>query len=285
MEKSGLVIEGGGMRGIYAAGVLDVLMEQKITFDGVIGVSAGAIHGSALVAEQPGRSIRYYKKYCADDRFMSIKSLLKTGEIVGRDFCYRELPEVLDPFDYETFDRSATKFYVTCSNLETGKAEYLEITDMHKQIDLVRASASLPYVSHIVEFDGMKLLDGGCTDSIPVKAFQKMGYTKNVVILTRDADYLKKPQNVLPARWMYRKYPKFIKALKERHQVYNQIREEICQMEQEGRIFVIRPSEELKIGRMSHDAEELQKIYDIGKRDAAMSMKSLRKWMGSGNGR
>lgn len=281
MGKSGLVIEGGGVRGIYAAGVLDVLMEQKITFDGVIGVSAGAIHGSGFVAGQQGRSIRYYKKYCADERFMSVKSLLKTGDIVGKDFCYRELPEVLDPFDYDAYDQSDTKFYVTCSNLETGEAEYLEITDMHKQIDLVRASASLPYVSHIVEFDGMKLLDGGCTDSIPVKAFQKMGYTKNVVVLTRDADYLKKPQSVIPARWMYRKYPRFIKALKERHQVYNQTREEISKMEQEGSIFVIRPSEVLKIGRMSHDAEEIQKIYDIGRKDAVKAMDDLRKWMGS----
>ncbi|MDO4167807.1 MAG: patatin family protein, partial [Eubacteriales bacterium] len=253
----------------------------KITFDGVIGVSAGAIHGSGFVAGQQGRSIRYYKKYCADERFMSVKSLLKTGDIVGKDFCYRELPEVLDPFDYDAYDQSDTKFYATCSNLETGEAEYLEITDMHRQIDLVRASASLPYVSHIVEFDGMKLLDGGCTDSIPVKAFQKMGYTKNVVVLTRDADYLKKPQSVIPARWMYRKYPRFIKALKERHQVYNQTREEISKMEQEGSIFVIRPSEVLKIGRMSHDAEEIQKIYDIGRKDAVKAMDDLHKWMGS----
>lgn len=280
MEQLGLVIEGGGMRGIYAAGVLDILMEYGITFDGVIGVSAGAIHGCTMVAGQRGRSIRYYKKYCNDDRFMSVKSLLKTGDVVGRDFCYRELPEVLDPFDYEAYQQSPTKFYVTCSNLETGKAEYLEIKDMHKQIDLVRASASLPYVSHIVDFDGMKLLDGGCTDSIPVSAFQKMGYTKNVVVLTRDDSYFKKPQSVFPAKLMYRKYPKFVKALKERHQVYNQTRERIRQMEKDGSIFVIRPSEVLKIGRMCHDAEVIQKIYDIGRKDTKELVDSLQKWIG-----
>ena len=189
MEKSGLVIEGGGMRGIYAAGVLDVMMEQGFTFDGVIGVSAGAIHGCTMVAGQRGRSIRYYKKYCNDKRFMSVRSWIKTGEIVGRDFCYRELPEVLDPFDYEAYQQSDTRFYATCSNLETGRAEYLEVTDIRRQMDIIRASASLPYVSHIVEVDGKKLLDGGCTDSIPVKAFREMGYTRTVVILTRDETY------------------------------------------------------------------------------------------------
>lgn len=279
MEKSGLVVEGGGMRGIYAAGVLDVLMEQGITFDGVIGVSAGAIHGCTMVAGQRGRSIRYYKKYCDDDRFMSIRSWMKTGEIVGRDFCYRELPEVLDPFDYDAFAQSDTRFYATCSNLETGQAEYLEITDMHKQIDIIRASASLPYVSHIVEVDGMKLLDGGCTDSIPVKAFQDMGYTKTVVVLTRDETYLKQSENLFLARLLYRKYPKFIEALKRRHLVYNQTRMELKRMEQEGKVFVIRPSVVLEIGRMCHDAERVQKIYDIGHQDMDTLMNDFKSWM------
>lgn len=279
MEKSGLVVEGGGMRGIYAAGVLDVMMEQGFTFDGVIGVSAGAIHGCTMVAGQIGRSIRYYKKYCRDKRFMSVRSWIKTGDIVGRDFCYRELPEVLDPFDYEAYERSDTRFYATCSNVETGMPEYLEVTDMHSQIDIIRASASLPCVSHIVNVDGKKLLDGGCTDSIPVKAFRKMGYTRTVVVLTRDETYCKKPANVFLAKMIYRKYPRFIQALRNRHQVYNQTREELGRMEQEGTVFVIRPSEVLQIGRMCHDPEKIQEVYETGRRDMEALTGSLREWL------
>ena len=177
-KKTGLVLEGGGMRGIYTAGVLDVFMENGITFDGVIGVSAGAIHGCSFVSGQKGRSIRYYMKYCRNWQFMSFRSLLLTGNIAGEKFCYHTLPEKLDPYDYEAFKKSPTKFYVGCSNVETGKAEYLPITDMKEQIDRMRASASLPLVSKIVKTAGLKLLDGGCTDSIPVKAFCENGIYK-----------------------------------------------------------------------------------------------------------
>lgn len=172
-KKTGLVLEGGGMRGIYTAGVLDVFMENGITFDGVIGVSAGAIHGCSFVSGQKGRSIRYYMKYCRNWQFMSFRSLLLTGNIAGEKFCYHTLPEKLDPYDYEAFKKSPTKFYVGCSNVETGKAEYLPITDMKEQIDRMRASASLPLVSKIVKTAGLKLLDGGCTDSIRLRLLRK----------------------------------------------------------------------------------------------------------------
>ena len=173
--KTGLVLEGGGMRGIYTAGVLDVFLEHGITFDGVVGVSAGVIYGCSYLSGQRGRSIRYYKRYCRDWRFISFWNLLLTGDMVGRKFCYCDIPDKLDPFDYEAFKRSKTEFYATCSNLETGKAEYLRLTDMKKQADIMRASASLPLISRVVRVNGMKLLDGACTDSIPVKAFRKMG--------------------------------------------------------------------------------------------------------------
>lgn len=278
-KRTGLVLEGGGMRGIYTAGVLDVFMEEKIHFDGVIGVSAGAIHGCSFVANQKGRNIRYYKKYCNDKRFMSFWNLLKYGDVVGEEFCYHELPETLDPYDYEAFDASDTEFYVTCSNLETGKAEYIKINDMKEEIDLLRASASLPYLSKMVEANGRKLLDGGCTDSIPVRAFLEMGFLKSVVVLTRDENYVKKAENPRLAKIFYHKYPKFVKVLKERYIRYNKTRASIARLEKAGKIFVIRPSEELNIGRMEHDPEEIQRIYDIGVKDAQAALQDMKQWL------
>lgn len=278
-EKTGLVLEGGGMRGIYTAGVLDVFLEQNQKFDGVIGVSAGAIHGSSFLSGQKGRSIRYYKKYCQDKRFMSLRNLFLTGDIAGEKFCYHELPEKLDPYNYKAFLDSETEFYVTCSNLETGKAEYLRVTDMKKQIDLMRASASLPYVSRIVEADGMKLLDGGCCDSIPVEAFRNMGFTKTVVVLTRHKGYVKEPEQTSMAKIYYRKYPKFVEALENRHIVYNQTVKKIEKLEAEGKIFVIRPSRALTISRTESDPSQLQAVYDIGRRDALCRMRDLELWL------
>ncbi|MEW4414137.1 patatin family protein [Clostridium sp. AN503] len=279
LKKTGLVLEGGGMRGIYSAGVLDVFLEHGISFDGVIGVSAGAIHGCSFVSEQKGRSIRYYKKYSRDKRFMSFWNLLRTGDIAGERFCYHDLPEKLDPYDYAAFNRSGTEFYVTCSNLETGNAEYLRIHDMKKQIDLMRASASLPYVSRTVEMDGMKLLDGGCCDSIPVMAFRQMGFEKTVVVLTRHRGYRKEPESTRLAGIVYRKYPKFVKALENRHNTYNETIRRIEELEQAGEIFVIRPSRELSIGRTEHDPNRLQEVYDIGRRDALCRMRDLSAWL------
>lgn len=278
-HRRGLVLEGGGMRGIYTAGVLDVWMERGIRFDGVIGVSAGAIHGASFVSGQKGRSIRYYKKYCQDPRFMSWRNLLKTGDIVGRKFCYEDLPNRLDPYDYEAFERSETEFYVTCSNVESGKAEYLPVTDMRNQVELFRATASLPYVSRIVKTEGKKLLDGGCTDSIPVRAFMDMGYTRCVAVLTRHDGYVKKPEHRWLPQLFFRNYPAFAKALQNRYLVYNETVEEIRRLEQSGKIFVVRPSCELTIGRMEHSPEKLQKVYEIGRQDAGLSLSALEAWL------
>lgn len=281
--RTGLVLEGGGMRGIYTAGVLDVLMEKQIKLQGVIGVSAGAIHGGTYVSEQRGRNIRYYKKYCNDKRFMSFRNLILTGEFVGRDFCYRELPEVLDPLDYETFVKNAKEieYYVTCSNVETGKPEYVRIYDFKTQMDALRGSASLPYISKIVEYDGMKLLDGGCTDSIPVTAFRNMGFEKNVVVLTRHRGYTKKAENTSFAKLLYGKYPEFVNAMKERHNDYNACLEEVYRLEESGDVFVIQPSQPLEIGRMEGNPDKLQEVYDIGCKDATEKLNLLEEWLKS----
>lgn len=278
-KKVGLVLEGGGMRGIYTAGVLDVFMEHGLSFDGVIGVSAGAIHGCSFVSGQVGRGIRYYKKYCRDSRFMSFRNVVKTGDMVDEQFCYHELPDTLDPFDHEAFRNSGTKFYVTCTNLETGKAEYVHLTDMRRQIDLLRASASLPYVSRVVECGGKKLLDGGCTDSIPVNAFMKMGYERNVVVLTRCREYVKEPEHATLAKVYYRQYPRFAAAMKNRHKVYNNTRKLIRRLQEEGKAFVINPSHSPAIGRVCRDPEKIQEVYDLGRQDAIRQLGNLELFM------
>ncbi|MBE6459011.1 MAG: patatin family protein [Alphaproteobacteria bacterium] len=278
--KTGLVLEGGAKRGIYTAGVLDVLLENNILTDGVIGVSAGAIHGCSYVALQKGRSIRYNMKYGNDYRFMSFKSWLKTGSVVDTQFCYHELPEKLDPFDNETFQKSGIQFYVTCSNLDSGKAEYIFCRDMFAEIDYLRASASLPLVSKIVEIDSKKLLDGGITDSIPLKAFESMGYEKNIVILTRPKGYRKKPN---PLAWLsalvYRKYPRFVEAIYKRHNMYNDELDYVAQREKAGQALVLRPSRFIKVAKMEQDLNRVKEMYELGRHDAMTQLDKIKKFL------
>ena len=278
-NRTGLVLEGGGVRGIYTAGVLDVFMEEGLTFDGVIGVSAGAIHACSYLSGQKGRSIRYYRKYVSDPRFMSLRSWLKTGDVVGADFCYHELPDKLDVYDHEGFLRNPTPYWVVCTDVETGKAEYVRLTDMREQIEYLRASASLPYFSRVVEMDGRKFLDGGCADSIPAEAFRRMGYGRNVVVLTRDASYRKKPEMTALARLVYRKYPAFVRTLERRHAMYNEQLAQIGQMEAEGSVFVIRPEKPLEIGRLESDPEKVQHVYEQGCADARAALAALKAWL------
>ena len=280
MMKTGLVLEGGAHRAIYVAGVLDVFMEKGITFDGVVGVSAGAIHGGSYVAKQKGRNICYTLKYASDKRYMSFYSLITTGDLVGKKFCYCDLPDKLVPFDYEAFKKAKTKFYAVCSNLESGEGEIIEIKDMKKQMDVLRASASMPLVSQIVEFDGKKYLDGGIADSIPLRKFQKLGYKKCVVVETRPDGYEKKPN---PLAWLakivYRKYPNFVKALVLRHNNYNAELYDIETASKNGEIFLIKPSKFLKIGRMEKDPEKLKSMYELGRADALKNLPNLKKFL------
>lgn len=276
--KTGLVLEGGAMRGIYTAGVLDVFLEHQITFDGVIGVSAGVIHGCSYVSGQPGRSIRYYMKYMKDPRFMSFRSFLRTGNLVETEFAYHEIPEKLDIFDHDAFERSETDFYVTCTNVETGKAEYIRM-DSLREIDYARASASMPLVSQIVEVGGMKLLDGGVADSIPIRAFRSMGYEKNVVVLTRPEGYRKKPSNMALARRIYRKYPAFLETMGNRYIHYNQTMELIEELERDGEILVIRPSRNPDIGRMDKRPEKVKEVYQLGCRDASEKIGQIKDFL------
>ncbi len=274
--KTGIVLEGGGKRGIYVAGVLDVLLEHNIMSDGLIGTSAGAVNGCSYVSQQYERNIRYNIRFAKEKKYMSIYSLITTGNVVGTKFAYDLLPNVLEKFDYDSFEKSPVDFYATCSNLETGKAEYILCKTLRgKYMDYLRASASLPYVSQIVEVDGKKLLDGGVCDSIPLKAFQNMGYTKNLVVLTRPKGYMKKPENNLMAEVFYGKYPKFVSAMKNRFAFYNRTVRYVEQQEKEGNIFLLRPSKSIEVGRMEKDAEKIKALYQLGKDDANRHLQEI----------
>ena len=277
--KTGLVLEGGAMRGIYTAGVLDIFNENKIKVDGVIGVSAGCVHGVNYISEQNGRSIRYTLKYRNDKRYMSVKSLLKTGNMVETDFCYHEIPEKLDPFDNDTYMKSGIDFYTVSSNVETGRAEYLKCKDVFKQIDLIRASASMPFVSQIVETEGFKLLDGGICDSVPVKKFMEMGYDRIVVILTKQIGYIPKPNNAFLSKKMYGKYPEFVDALITRHLRYVENLNYVNKLEEEGKIMVIRPSRTVNISRTEKNLARIWEMYELGRENAEERLEEVKEWL------
>lgn len=282
MENVGLVLEGGGMRGFYTAGVLDFFIEQNFYTNGVIGVSAGACHACSYVSKQRKRSYRINTKYLKDKRYMSFHSLIKTGDLFGAEFVYDTIPNELEPFDYETYHSSGIKMYAVCSNLETGKAEYLPCINMKHDVIYVRASASLPLLSRIVEVNGLKLLDGGCTDSIPVKKFQELGYKKNIIIVTQCKEYRKGKNNLLPIiRKTYRNYPNFIKAMEQRHIEYNRTLDEIDAMEKEDSVYVIRPKEPVTIGRLEKNVDKLTALYDQGYQDAKEQFQHILQFVNS----
>ncbi|MDY3919589.1 MAG: patatin family protein [Candidatus Limivivens sp.] len=275
--KTGLIMEGGAMRGMYTAGVTDVMMEHKIKIDGAIGVSAGAVFGCNYKSNQPGRVIRYNTKYCRDPRYASFRSLLKTGNLYGEQFCYHELPEKLDPFDAETFQNSPMEFYVTCTDVNTGKAVYHKCkTGNGSDLQWMRASASMPIVSRIVQIDGYSLLDGGIADSIPIRYFESIGYTHNIVILTQPAGFVKQKNSMLPViRAALRKYPNTVQAVADRHIRYNETLAYIQSREQSGDLLIIRPSRALEVGAREKDPEKLRTAYALGRSDAEKRIREI----------
>lgn len=277
--RTGLVLEGGGLRGIYTAGVLDVFLEHGITFDGVIGVSQGAILASSFLSGQKGRGIRYCKEYCSDKRMMGLGSLLTTGNFINVKFSYDTLPNELDVYDYDAFGQNPSEFYVVCTNVETGEPEYIRITDLRKEVDYLRASASLPFISKLVEVNGRKYLDGGVSDSIPVEQFRKMGFDRIVVVQTRATDYRKGPSKMSRFGWMYRQYPKFLKAMERRSEDYNYTMERIQDMARKGEIFAIAPTETIEIGRLEKDPEKIQAQYNLGYSDAVKLIKDIKAYL------
>ena len=279
--KTGLIMEGGAMRGMFTSGVLDVFLENNITFDGAIGVSAGATFGCNLKSRQIGRAIRYNKRFAHDWRYCSLRSLIFTGDMYGARFCYDTLPNKLDIFDRKAYRSNPMDFYCVVSDCKTGRPIYKKINlcDQH-ELTWMRASASMPLVSRVVKVDGYRLLDGGMTDSIPLKYFESMGYNRNVVILTQPRDFIKKPASLMGLmKILLWKYPKLVAAMANRHKVYNEETADVFAKADRGEVFVICPDQPLGISRTESNPDELQRVYDQGRRIAIELLPKIKEFL------
>lgn len=265
-NKTGLVLEGGGLRGLFSEGVFDVMLANEISFDGMIGVSAGASIGCNFKSRQPGRGLRYNTDFAKDPKYIGIRAWLKTGDIASKDYCYHIVPTELDIVDAETFKNNPMAFYLVCTDVNTGKPVYKQIYEIdYDGLEWMRASSSMPIVSQPVHLEGKYLLDGGVTDSIPLKYFQSLGYGKNVVILTQPEGYKKKRTKLIPLFKIFCKnYPKITEAMSHRHEMYNRQLDYIASEEKKGNTLVICPDDTLPIGRLELNPKKMQKVYDMG---------------------
>lgn len=277
-----LVLEGGAFRGLFTAGILDVLLENNIEIDEIVGVSAGALFGVNYFSKQKGRAIRYNKKYCGDKRYMSLRSLLLTGNYINKEFTFYKVTKELDPFDNEQFKKTNKPFYAVVTNIETGKPEYFKIECPIDDLEIFRASSAVPLVSKIIKIDNKKYLDGGISDSIPVY-YNKDKYDKNIVVLTQPLDYKKYPLSKQKERLIklkYHKYPNLINTMINRHDNYNKLIKEIKDMENKGEIFVIRPNKKLDIKLSEKSPDKMQMIYDHGVEIGNNILEDLKKYIG-----
>ena len=279
--KTGLIMEGGAMRGMFTAGVLDVLMENGLVTDGAIGVSAGAVFGCNYKSHQIGRVIRYNTEYCNDKRYASFKNLVKTGNLYSEQFCYHEVPEKLDPFNEAAFAASSMDFFVVCTDVKTGEPIYHKCRKGDAEDVLwMEASASMPLAAKIVKIGHYGLLDGGVADSIPVRFFESIGYKRNLIILTQPKGYIKKKNKFLPAiRAKYFRYPAFVEAVADRHERYNETLSYISMLEQAGKDYVIRPPIPLEIGAMERDPAQLRRVYETGRAVAQIQVEKIRDFL------
>ena len=277
--KVGLVLEGGAMRGMYTAGVLDVFLENDIKIDGIVGVSAGVLFGVNYPSKQKGRVLRYNKKYAPDKRFMGISSYLKTGNIINKEFAFYDVPFNLDVFDQKAYEESGIDFYATITNVDTGKPEYVKLENVFEQMELLRATSAMPFVSKMVELDGKKYLDGGISDSIPVEKCKELGYEKIIVVLTRPIEYRKKKANSILTKLKYSKYSNLCDVINNRYKNYNSSVDKVIDMENKKEIFVIRPSKQVNIKRIERDENVLQEMYDLGVSDCNILLNELKNYL------
>ena len=279
--KTALIMEGGAMRGMFTCGAIDVMMEEGITFDGAAGISAGATFGCNLKSRQPGRPIRYNKRFCRDWRYGSLRSLLRTGDLYDADFCYRALPDELDVFDRRAYRENPMAFYIGATDVTTGQAVYRLCAEGNDaDIAWMRASASMPLVSRPVKACGHVLLDGGIADAVPYAFMEREGYDRNVLLLTQPKGYRKRKEALLPLmRVLLRQYPAVVRAMARRHEMYNREMDEIDRMEKDGTCLVIRPDGPLNIGRTEKDPSELERVYQEGRRVTRERLPALRAFL------
>ena len=278
----GLILEGGGNRGTYTAGVLDVLMDNNIFFPITYAISAGACNALSYISKQRGRNYEIISKYTADKRYLSFKLLRKTGSIYGFDFIFGELSKTLVSFDYDEFFKSGMQIVVGATDCETGKTVFFDKSQMNESFIPVRASSSMPVVSNIVEFQERKLLDGGVTSPIPIEQAIADGIPKNVIILTRDKSYVKKQKTDVPVGMLkkkYKEYPELIEAMKKRPEVYNNERKLCYEMQEKGDALIIQPSKPITIGKYCKSPEKLKELYDMGVNDAKENLVNIRRFI------
>ncbi|MBR5288042.1 MAG: patatin family protein [Clostridia bacterium] len=277
--RVGLVLEGGAMRGMYTAGVLDSFLDCGIDVDGIVGVSAGACFGCNLFSGQRGRVLRYNQRFAGDVRNVSLLSLLLTGDIVNRRFAYYIVPTKYDVFDEAAFEAHGGEYRVVVTNVNTGEAEYMQMHHLLQDIEMMRASASMPFCSRMVKIGGQKYLDGGIADSIPVRAALELGYDKLIVVLTQPAFYRKEAMDPRMIRAFYGRYPNLCRTMIDRHERYNAQCDDVAQLERDGKVFVIRPKEKLSIRRLEKDPQVLARVHAIGLEDGLACMDALRAYL------
>ncbi len=280
MYQAGLVLEGGGMKGVYTAGVLDYFLEQGLEFANNYGVSAGAIMLCSFVSKQKKRSLRIYVDYVNDKRYCSIYSLLTTGDLFGAKFCYDEIPNKLIPFDYDTYHAFPGRVFAVVTDIETGEPEYLPMKEMHADIQAVRASASMPLVSRTVKINGKRYLDGGMSDAIPIRKSLADGNPKSVIVLTKEVGYQRKRTSAgLLLRLRYPFHKKLVNRMLRRHEDYNGTLAFIAAEEAAGRAFVIRPRKKSEVGRIEKNPKKLKALYQEGYEDAKACYPALLRFL------
>ena len=279
--KYGLVLEGGAMRGLFTAGIIDTFLKNGIEFDGVIGVSAGAAFGFNYKSRQIGRVIRYNTKFAKNPGFCSFRSWLKTGDLYNAEFCYGEVPSWRDPIDAETYLATKDRFYAVATDTETGEAAYRDLSAMSDaDMEFMRASASMPAASRPVEVEGRTYLDGGISDPIPLKAFQEMGYDRCVVVLTQPEGYVKQPQKLMGVMNLFLKeQPAVAEALRKRHLIYNEETAYVRSEEADGRAYVIAPPSKLPSGKIEHSVQRMLDTYGIGVTEGEKHLSGVRQFL------
>ena len=278
-QKTTLILEGGAMRGLYSAGVLDVFMQNNINVDTIYGVSAGALFGLNYKSRQIGRALRYNLKYAHEKNYMGWYSLITTGNVMNKDFCFNKLVFELDKLDFETYKNNPVDFYAVVTNLQTGQPEYIKIDDAKDGLEYFRASGSMPFVSKPVEIDGNSYLDGAISDAVPFKKALENGSEKIIVVLTKHSEHNRKEKSHLPYKLFYGKYPNFVKTANNAYNKYNETMDLIEKYESENKIIVLRPSKLIKMKRVEKNKNKLQSMYNLGVCDCKNNLDKIKAYI------